>query len=93
VRAGWVGVGGSGRARSQLAGGQRLTGATRSYASIWEEVERLLTQAAEADAADDARLGEARGDELPGGLVDARSRREQPPRCTQQLEQAQPSGG
>jgi len=34
-------------------------------------------------------LGEARGDELPAGLVDARSRRERLRRCKQQLEQVQ----
>jgi hypothetical protein len=49
----------------------------------------MLAQAAQADAAEDERLGEARGDELPAELADARSRRERLRRCKQQLEQAQ----
>jgi len=49
----------------------------------------MLAEAARADAAEDERLGEARGDELPAGLVDRRSRRERLRRCKQQLEQEQ----
>src|SRR5687768_10124071 len=64
-------------------------GATRSYASIREEVERMLAQAAQADAEEDERLGDARGDELPAELVDARSRRERLRRCKEQLEHEQ----
>jgi hypothetical protein len=41
-----------------------------------EEVERLLREAGEVDAAEDERLGEARGDELPGGLRTPEGRRE-----------------
>src|SRR5437773_5535795 len=63
--------------------------ATRSYASIREEVERILGEAARADADEDERLGDARGDELPAELVDTRSRRERLRRCKQQLEQEQ----
>src|SRR5262249_28963633 len=59
-----------------LVDGNASPQATRSYASIREEVERMLAEAAEADAADDERLGEARGDELPPQLGDRRSRRE-----------------
>ncbi len=59
---------------------------TRSYATIRAEVERMLAEAAEADAAEDECLGEARGDELPAGLSDPRSRRERLRRCKQQLE-------
>jgi transposase len=42
--------------------------ANRSYAALGEEVERILAEAAEADAREDALLGAARGDELPEGL-------------------------
>jgi len=72
-----------------LVDGNASPQATRSYASIREEVERMLAEAAEADAADDERLGEARGDELPPELGDRRSRRERLRRCKEQLEQAQ----
>jgi len=72
-----------------LLAGNASPGATRSYASIRDEVERMLAQAAHADAEEDERLGEARGDELPAELADPRSRRERLRRCKQQLEQAQ----
>ena len=72
-----------------LRAGNASPQATRRYASIRSEVERMLAEAAEADAADDERLGEARGDELPSELVDARSRRERLRRCKEQLERAQ----
>lgn len=63
--------------------------ATRSYAAIRREVEEMLEQAAAADAADDARFGEARGDELPLELADPRSRRERLRRCKEELEHEQ----
>jgi hypothetical protein len=44
--------------------------ATRSYATIGEEVERMLAEAEQADAAEDAEHGSARGDELPAELAD-----------------------
>ena len=72
-----------------LLAGNASPQATRSYASIREEVERMLAQAARADAEEDERLGDARGDELPAELVDPRSRRERLRRCKEQLEQAQ----
>jgi transposase len=72
-----------------LLAGNASAGATRSYASIQEEVERMLAQAAQADAAEDERLGDARGDELPAELCDAASRRERLRRCREQLEQEQ----
>jgi transposase len=50
--------------------------ANRSYAEISAEVERMLREAAEVDAAEDERLGEARGDELPEGLRCASERRQ-----------------
>lgn len=49
--------------------------ANRSYASIAEEVQEILSEAAAADAKDNEQLGERRGDELPAQLVDRRSRR------------------
>jgi transposase len=88
ARAGLVSVGVVALDGSLLAG-NASRGATRSYASIRLEVERMLAEAAQADAAEDQRLGEARGDELPAGLTDARSRRERLRRCKQQLEQEQ----
>ena len=42
--------------------------ANRSYTALGDEVEQILAEAAEADAREDALLGEARGDELPEGL-------------------------
>ena len=88
ARAGLVSVGVVALDGSLLSGNASAQ-ATRSYASIHEEVERMLAEAARADAAEDERLGEARGDELPAGLVDRRSRRERLRRCKQQLEQEQ----
>src|SRR6266702_2701169 len=72
-----------------LLAGSASAGARRSYATIREEGERMLAQAAEADAAEDERFGDARGDELPAELVDTRSRRERLRRCKQQLEREQ----
>ena len=63
--------------------------ATKSYRAVREEVERILQQAADADAEDDERFGDARGDELPPDLADPRSRRERLRRCKQQLEAEQ----
>jgi transposase len=60
--------------------------ATRSYPQIRAEVERMLEEAAEVDEREDAELGEARGDELPAGLGDRRSRRERLRRCKEELE-------
>jgi hypothetical protein len=70
-----------------LLGGNASPAATRSYRSICEEVERMLAEAAQADAAEDERFGDARGDELPAELVEPRSRRERLRRCKEQLEQ------
>lgn len=72
-----------------LLAGNASPGATRSYASIREEVEAMLAEAAQADAAEDEQLGDRRGDELTAGLADARSRRERLRRCKEQLERAQ----
>jgi transposase len=88
AKAGLVSVGVVALDGSLLAG-NASPGATRTYASIREEVERMLAEAARADAAEDAHLGDARGDELPAELIDPRSRRERLRRCKEQLEQAQ----
>jgi transposase len=63
--------------------------ATKRYGAIREEVERMLKEAADADAADDEQFGEARGDELPPELADPRSRRERLRRCKDELEAEQ----
>lgn len=86
ARAGLVSVGVVALDGSLLAG-NASPAATRSYRSICEEVERMLAEAAQADAAEDERFGGARGDELPAELVDPRSRRERLRRCKEQLEQ------
>jgi transposase len=62
--------------------------ATRAYPQIRAEVERMFGEAAETDEREDAELGDARGDELPDGLGDRRSRRERPRRCREELEAA-----
>jgi hypothetical protein len=72
-----------------LLAGSASPAATRGYRSICEEVERMLAEAAQADAVEDEQFGEGRGDELPAELVDPRSRRERLRRCKQQLEQEQ----
>jgi transposase len=60
--------------------------ANRTYAKIREEVERILAEADELDAAEDARFGDARGDELPAELADPVSRRERLERAKRELE-------
>ncbi len=72
-----------------LVEGNAAVSATRTYPAIRAEVEAMLEQAAAADAADDERLGEARGDELPGELRDPRSRRARLAACREQLEREQ----
>jgi transposase len=72
-----------------LIAGNASAGATRSYAAIREEVERMLGEAAETDAAEDEQFGAARGDELPVELADRRSRLERLRRCRQELEAEQ----
>jgi hypothetical protein len=72
-----------------LLNGNASWQATRRYASIRAEVERMLEEAAEADAEQDELLGEARGDELPHELADRRSRLERLRRCKQELEEMQ----
>jgi transposase len=88
AKAGLVSVGVVALDGSLLAG-NASPGATHSYASIRSEAERMLAEAADADAGEDERFGDARGDELPAELVDVRSRRERLRRCKEQLERAQ----
>jgi transposase len=83
VSVGLVGVDGS------LVAGNASAGATRTYAAIREEVERMLGEAAEIDAAEDDQFGAARGDELPAELADRRSRLARLRRCRQELEAEQ----
>jgi transposase len=72
-----------------LLAGNASPAATRSYAAIRAEVERMLSEAAETDAREAADLGERRGDELPAELADRRSRRERLRRCKDELERQQ----
>jgi transposase len=69
-----------------LISGNASHGATRSYTAIRQEVDVMLEQAARADAAEDERLGAARGDELPAALADRHSRLERLRRCREELE-------
>jgi len=88
AKAGLVSVGVVALDGSLLAGNASPQ-ATRTYSSIRDEVERMLAEAARADADEDQRFGDARGDELPGELADPRSRRERLRRCKEQLEREQ----
>jgi hypothetical protein len=63
--------------------------ATRSYPAIRQEVDRMLAEAEQVDAAEDAEHGSARGDELPAELADRRSRLERLRRCREELEAEQ----
>jgi hypothetical protein len=63
--------------------------ATRTYPTIREEVDRMLAEAAQVDAAEDAEHGGARGDELPGELADRHSRLARLRRCREELEAEQ----
>ena len=83
VRVGTVAVDGT-----KIAANAGLS-ANRRYAKIRAEVERMLEQADELDAAEDAQLGPARGDELPAELLDPRSRRERLERAKRELEAEQ----
>jgi transposase len=80
VRVGTVAVDGT-----KMAANAGL-GANRSYAAIRAEVERMLREAEEVDAAEDQQFGDARGDELPEELVDPRSRRARLERAKRELE-------
>ncbi|MEZ5122383.1 MAG: transposase [Solirubrobacterales bacterium] len=66
--------------------------ATRTHEAIREEVDRILGEAGETDAAEDERFGGDRGDELPAELVDRRSRIARLRRCREELEAEQAAG-
>jgi len=68
VRVGTVAVDGT-----KMAANAGL-GANRTYAAIRAEVQRILDEADQVDAAADERFGDARGDGLPQELADRRSR-------------------
>src|SRR3954447_15458042 len=69
VRVGTVAVDGT-----KIAANAGLS-ANRTYPAIRAEVERMLAEADAIDAAEDARFGDARGDELPAELADPVTRR------------------
>jgi transposase len=85
ARAGLVSVGVVALDGSPISG-NASPGATRTYATIREEVDAILEQAAETDAAEDEQFRGARGDELPAPLADRRSRLERLRRCREELE-------
>jgi transposase len=60
--------------------------ATRTEDSLRKEAKKMLDEAAEIDAAEDALFGEARGDELPPELVDPRTRKARIAAALAQLE-------
>jgi transposase len=83
VRVGTVAVDGT-----KLAANAGIS-ANRSYEKIREQVDRILAEADAVDAAEDARFGDARGDELPPELVDPVTRRERLARAKRELEAEQ----
>jgi len=72
-RAGMVRVGTVAVDGTKMAANAGL-GANRTYAAIRAEVQRILDEADQVDAAEDERFGDARGDGLPQALADRRSR-------------------
>ena len=84
ARAGLLSVGVVALDGSPISGNASV-GGTRTYAAIREEVDAILEQAADADAAEDERFGDARGDEFPAPLADRRSRLERLRRCREEL--------
>ena len=90
VREGRAGVGRAGRRRRDGDRRQRL--ARQRPAAIRRSARRStgsLVRRPLADAAEDERLGDARGDELPAELADRRSRLERLRRCREELEAEQ----
>jgi transposase len=83
VRVGTVAVDGT-----KIAANAGLS-ANRTYEKIRQEVEAILAEADEVDAAEDEQYGEARGDELPAELADPVTRRERLERATAELEAEQ----
>lgn len=72
-----------------LIAGNASAAATRTHQAIRDEVDRILKDAAQIDAAEDAEHGERRGDELPAELGDRRSRLARLKRCREELEAEQ----
>jgi hypothetical protein len=72
-----------------LIAGNASQAATRTHQAICEEVDRILGEAAAVDAGEDEQFGNERGDELPVGLRDRRSRLERLRRCREELEAEQ----
>jgi transposase len=91
ARAGLVRVGTVAVDGTKLAANAGLS-ANRGYARIREEVERILAEADAVDAAEDARFGDARGDELPDELADPVTRRERLERAQRELEAEHAAG-
>lgn len=60
--------------------------ANRRYSAIRAEIEQMLAEADEVDAAEDELYGSARGDELPAELADPSSRRERLEQAARELE-------
>src|SRR5262249_54058127 len=88
AKAGMVKVGTVAVDGTKLAANAGIS-ANRSYAKIRAEVERILGEADEVDAEEDARFGDARGDELPPELIDPVTRRERLERARRELEAEQ----
>jgi transposase len=88
ARAGMVRVGTVAVDGTKIAANAGLS-ANRTYPAIRKEVEQILAEAAEVDAAEDERFGEARGDELPAELADPVTRRERLERAKRELEAEQ----
>lgn len=80
VRVGTVAVDGT-----KIAANAGLS-ANRTYAAIRAEVQRILDEAEQVDAAEDELFGDTRGDELPAGLADPRSRRARLDQVQRELE-------
>ena len=74
ARAGMVRVGTVAVDGTKMAANAGL-GANRTYAAIRAEVQRILDEADQVDAAEEELFGDARGDELPRELADRRSRK------------------
>ena len=84
VRVGTVAVG-----RHQAGRERGYLGEPRPTRRSAGEVERMLAEAEAVDAAEDARFGDARGDELPAELADPVTRRERLERAQRELEAEQ----
>lgn len=83
--AGMVRVGTVAIDSTKLAANASLA-ANRTYDGLRREAEKILEQAAQTDADEDQLWGDARGDELPEELADARTR---PERVRQLLDEFQ----